>query len=110
MTRTLIPSSPKDELLRKSRRFRRAAALAVASVGAVIVWIVSFPAAGLDLVVHSGPTTQIGLASVAIVPVVAGAAVWATLTILERTVRHARLIWMILGWTVLVLSLLGRFS
>lgn len=111
MTRTLIPSSHKNQRLRRSRRLRRAGTVAAASVVAVIVWIIAVPAAGLDLVVHSGPTTQtVGLASVVIVPVAAGAAAWVTLAILERMARRARLLWMIVAVTVLALSLLGPIS
>ncbi|HEV7182881.1 MAG: DUF6069 family protein [Actinomycetales bacterium] len=111
MTRTLIPASHKNQRLRRSRRLRRAGTVAAASVVAVIVWIIAVPAAGLDLVVHSGPTTQtVGLASVVIVPVAAGAAAWVTLAILERMARRARLLWMIVAVTVLALSLLGPIS
>lgn len=111
MTRTLVPSFQTDRRLPRSRRLRRAGTIIASAFAAVVIWIIAVPVGGLDLVVRSGWSTQsVGLVSVAIVAVLAGAAAWATLAILERMVRSARLIWTIVGWLVLVLSLLGPLS
>lgn len=111
MTRTLVPSFQIDRRLRRSRRVRRAGTIIATAFAAVVIWIIAVPVGGLDLIVRSGSSTQtVGLVSVAIVALVAGAAAWATLAILERMVRSARLVWTIVGSLVLLLSLLGPLS
>jgi len=111
MTRTLVPSFQTDKRLRRSRRLRRTSTVIASAFAAVVIWIIAVPVGRLDLVVRSGSSTQtVGLVSVAIVALVAGAAAWATLAILERIVRNARLIWTIVGSLVLLLTLLGPLS
>ncbi len=110
MAGSATSSTEIDSLSRtiRRRRLARAGAVVAASVVAAVVWVVGEVFAGVSLVVGSGPTTQtVGPASIMLVPLVAGAAAWALLAILENTVRRGRLIWTIVGWTVLVLSLLG---
>ena len=111
MTRTLVPSFQTDKRLRRSRRLRRTSMVIASAFAVVVIWIIAVPVGRLDLVVRSGSSTQtVGLVSVAIVALVAGAAAWATLAILERIVRNARLIWTIVGSLVLLLTLLGPLS
>ncbi|WP_345763074.1 DUF6069 family protein [Diaminobutyricibacter sp. McL0608] len=111
MTETLIPTSRERERFRRSRRLRRAGTLAAASIAAAAIWVVAVSGARVKLDVHFGTSTQaVGLASILIVPFIAGGAGWALLAILERMTPRARSIWIILGWSILVLSVLGPLS
>lgn len=107
-TEALIPTSGEREPFRWSRRLRRAGTLAAASIAASAIWVVAVPVAGFKIDVHFGTSTRaVGLASILIVPLIAGGAGWALLAILERMTARARSIWTILGWSILVLSVLG---
>lgn len=49
-------------------------------------------------------------ASVVVAAVVPGAIAWALLAVLERFLRRGRILWLVVGWMVLALSLLGPIS
>lgn len=66
---------------------------------------------GVDLTVGSDAAEQtVGVASVLVVPFIAGAAAWGLLALFERTMRHGVRVWRIVGWAVLALSLVGPAS
>lgn len=90
------------------RRTGRAITVVAASAGALLLWTVGGPWAGLDLAVRQGDTTQhIGPAAVALTALVAGLAAWGLLALLERNVRHPVRTYRIIASIVLVLSLAG---
>ena len=87
---------------------RRSLAVAGAVGAAVVLWIVGFALLGLAPVVGAGDQEQqVTLASAAVVPLLAGAAAWGLLALLERRTARALRIWRITGWTFLAVSLLG---
>ncbi len=93
---------------RRGRRLRRAATIAAATLSPLLVWVIAVPLAGLDLVAGAGATAQT-VAPPAIVgaTLVAGLAAWGVLALLERVSKRGRLIFTIVGWAFLALSLLG---
>jgi hypothetical protein len=95
----------------RRRRRRRAGAVVAASVLAALAWFVAVVVVGVDLTVDQGSAAMtIGIAAVVIVPLLAGGAAWALLAILERRARRGRLVWAVIAWTVLAVSLLGPAS
>ncbi|MGP9500776.1 DUF6069 family protein [Specibacter sp. AOP5-B1-6] len=99
------PSGPADY---PGPATRRSAAVAAGVLAAVVLWLVAVPILGLDLVVGAGAQTQqVTLASVIAVPLLAGAAAWGLLAMLERRTEKALKFWRIIGWTFLAVSLLG---
>jgi Family of unknown function (DUF6069) len=91
-----------------ARRTGRAITVAAAAAGALLLWTVDGPWAGLDLAVRRGDTTQhIGPVAVAVTALVAGLAAWGLLTLLERTVRRPVRAYRIIASIVLLLSLAG---
>ncbi|MFI6075665.1 DUF6069 family protein [Actinoplanes sp. NPDC051343] len=90
------------------RRTGRAITIVAAAAGALLLWTVDGPWAGLDLAVHQGDTTRhIGPAAVALTALVAGLAAGGLLTLLERTVRRPVRTYRIIASIVLILSLAG---
>jgi len=90
------------------RRLLRAATIAAAIVLPLLVWAIAVPLAGLELVAGSGSTAQvIGTASIVFAVVVAGLVAWGVLALLERFTKTSVRTFAVVGWTVLVLSLLG---
>ncbi|MDO3703101.1 DUF6069 family protein [Micromonospora sp. C28SCA-DRY-2] len=105
MTQTITRPRP------SARWGRRAAALGLAVIAGLAVWLVCDPLAGLDLTVgQSAATRTVGPASIVVAALVVGAAGWALLAFLERRLRRGRRAWRITAWTVLALSLLGPLS
>ena len=90
------------------RRTGRAITIVAATAGALLLWTVDGPWAGLDLAVRQGDTTRhIGPAAVALTALVAGLAAWGLLTLLERTGRRPVRTYRIIASIVLILSLAG---
>lgn len=86
----------------------RSLAVAAAVLAAVVLWLVAVPVLGLDLLVGSdAQAQQVSLAAVVVVSLLAGAAAWGLLAILERRTVKAVKSWRIAGWTFLAVSLLG---
>lgn len=96
---------------RPARRRARALAVAAATAGALAVWLVAVPLAGVDLVARTGGTDQtVGPVPVAVTTVLVGLAAWALLALLERLTRRARPIWTGLALAVLLVSMLGPLT
>ncbi|WP_211195941.1 DUF6069 family protein [Agromyces sp. H66] len=94
----------------RRRLLIRSLTLVVAAAAGLAVWTVSVPLLGLGLTVGSAASAQtITPIAVVVAAVVAGAAAWALLALLERF-RHGRRVWLVVGWVVLVLSLTGPLS
>ncbi|MEH1127906.1 DUF6069 family protein [Micromonospora sp. CPCC 206061] len=92
----------------RSNWLRPWATIAAAAGAALIVWVLSVPVAGVELVVGSGPSRQsVGPGAVAVVSLLAGGAAWALLAFLAARFRGGRRAWRITAWAVLTLSLLG---
>jgi hypothetical protein len=93
------------------RRRGRALTLVAAALAGLVVWAVSAPVLGIDLTVGIPPATQaVTPVSVLVAALVPGALAWALLALLERFSRRGRLAWLVVGWAVLALSLLGPIS
>ena len=91
-----------------ARRTGRAITVAGGAAGALLLWAVNGPWAGIDLTVHQGDATQhIGPAAVLGAALIAGLAAWGLLALLERTVRRPARTFRIIALIVLVLSLAG---
>jgi hypothetical protein len=91
-----------------ARRTGRAITVAAGAAGALLLWVVNDPWAGIDLTVRQGDATQhIGPVVVAAAALVAGLAAWGLLALLERTVRRPARTFRIVALIVLVLSLAG---
>jgi hypothetical protein len=91
-----------------ARRTGRAITVAAAAAGALFLWVVNDPWAGIDLTVRQGDTTQrIGPVAVAGAALVAGLAAWGLLALLERTGRRPARTFRFIALIVLVLSLVG---
>jgi len=91
-----------------ARRTGRAITIADAAAGALLLWVVTDPWAGIDLTVRQGDTTQhISPVAVLGAALIAGLAAWGLLALLERTVRRPARTFRIIASTVLVLSLAG---
>jgi hypothetical protein len=91
-----------------TRRTGRALTVVGEATGALLLWAVNDPWAGLDLVVRQGDTTrQIGPAAVVVTALLAGLAAWGLLALLERTVRRPARTFRIIALVVLAISLAG---
>jgi hypothetical protein len=88
------------------RRLRRAAAILIALVVAVLDWVVCTQALGLDLMVDQGAGPQpVLLPLVAVAPIASGLTGWALLALLERlSPSNGRTAWRIIAACVMVLS------
>lgn len=106
------PSTTPTTLAPSRRRVRRAATVVFAVLAAVLAWIVVVPLLGVELVV-TGPDGAIGPVSVVAVAgaaLLAGAAGWALLAVLEHVTRSAAPAWTVIAGTVLVVSLAGPLT
>ncbi|MGR6322687.1 DUF6069 family protein [Micromonospora soli] len=91
-----------------ARRTGRAITVAAGAAGALLLWVVNDPWAGIDLAVRQGDTTQhIGPAAVVAAALIAGLAALGLLALLERIVRRPARTFRIIASIVLVLSLAG---
>lgn len=91
-----------------ARRTGRAITVAAGAAGALLLWAVNDPWAGIDLAVRQGDTTQhLGPAAVVVTALIAGLAAWGLLALLGRTVRHPDRTFRIIALIVLALSLAG---
>jgi len=90
------------------RRTGRAITVAAGAVGALLLWAVNDPWAGVDLAVRQGTGIRhIGPVAVVLTALIAGLAAWGLLALLERTTRHPARTFRIIAVAVLVLSLAG---
>jgi hypothetical protein len=97
-----------DKTRTNALRTGRAITVAGGAAGALLLWVVNDPWAGIDLAVRQGDATQhIGPVVVAAAALVAGLAAWGLLALLERTVRRPARTFRIVALIVLVLSLAG---
>ncbi|MFG1891157.1 DUF6069 family protein [Micromonospora sp. NPDC049051] len=91
-----------------TRRTGRALTVAAGAAGALLLWVLNDPWAGIDLTVREGEATRhIGPAAVVVAALVAGLAAWGLLALLERTVRRPARTFRVIALIVLVLSLAG---
>lgn len=91
-----------------ARRTGRAITVVAGATGALLLWAVNDPWAGIDLAVRQGDATRhIGPAAVVVTGLIAGLAAWGLLALLERTVRRPARTFRIIALIVLVLSLAG---
>jgi hypothetical protein len=91
-----------------ARRTGRAITVGAGAAGALLLWAVNDPWAGVDLAVRQGDTIRhIGPAAVVLTALVAGLAGWGLLAVLERTVRRPARTFRIIALIVLALSLAG---
>jgi len=87
---------------------RRRHAVLGATLGAVVSWSVSHYVGGVDLVVGSGANARtVGVFSVLLVSLLAGAAALGLATVLSRRAGRPRRTWTVVAGLVLALSLLG---
>lgn len=101
---TQIPIQAK----RGSRRLKRTAVVVEAAVLAVLIWGAAVPLAGIELEVATGGTVQtVGPVQILIVALLAGAAAWAVLAVVEKTSRKPLRIWVPIAATVGAASLAG---
>ncbi|BEL03862.1 hypothetical protein Q0Z83_020530 [Actinoplanes sichuanensis] len=97
-------------LRRAARRGGRAATVAIAAASALLLWAVD-SWGDIALTVRQGESIQqIGPVAVVTAALVAGAAAWALLAVLERTVRRPARIYRIIASVVLLVSLAGPLS
>lgn len=93
---------------RSTRLRTRAAAVAGATLVAVVVWLVSVPLLGYDLAVErwdgDGAMT-VTPGQVVVTALVASLAAWAALAVLERQTSRARTVWLAGATSILVASL-----
>lgn len=93
---------------RHHRRLWRLAAIAAAALLPLLVWVIAVPVAGIELVAGSGAAARpVGPASIVAAALIPGFAAWGVLALLERFAPHSGRIFAIVGWAVLLLSLLG---
>ena len=91
-----------------ARRRHRMLIVLAAAAGALAVWTILGPIAGLDLTVRSGGRTdRVGAPAVVVSSVLVGLAGWGLLAVLERAVSRPALVWRIIAAVVLAVSLLG---
>jgi len=107
MTKTFDPPT----LPVTRRRLLRAATVLAAILAAVLVWILIVPVFGVDLVASTGDgTVQVTSIAVAGTALLAGAAGWALLAVLEHLTRSALPAWTIVAVAVLVVSFAGPLA
>jgi len=107
MKRTDTPTTTTNTITTR-RRTGRALTIAAGAAGALLLWVVDDPWAGIHLVVRQGDATRhIGPAAVVVTALVAGLAAWGLLALLERTVARPARTFRIIALVVLVLSLAG---
>lgn len=95
----------------EGRRRRRVAVLGASVLAGLLTWAVLDLLLGVDLSARTGPTVRtVGPGAVAFAALLAGAAGWLTLALLERVTTHARRVWTVLAGTVLILSLVGTLG
>ncbi|WP_285559779.1 DUF6069 family protein [Actinoplanes regularis] len=91
-----------------ARRAGRAITVAAGAAGALLLWVVNDPWAGVDLTVRQGDTLQhVGPAAVVFAALAAGLAAWGLLALLERTVRRPVRAYRAIALVLLVISLAG---
>lgn len=91
-----------------ARRTGRAITVAAGAVGALLLWAVNDPWAGIDLAVRQGDTIRhIGPVAVVVSALAAGLAAWGLLALLGRTVRRPARVFRTIALIMLVLSLAG---
>lgn len=90
-------------------RVRRAVAVVLAVLAAVLVWVTAVPVAGADLLVEAPDGTSAAVEVSAFVASSLTAALlgWALLEVLERTVARPRRVWTVVAVVFLVLSFAG---
>jgi hypothetical protein len=94
-----------------ARRTGRVITVAAGAAGALLLWAVNDPWAGIDLAVRQGDTTQhVSPVAVVVTALIAGLAAWTLLALLERTVRRPVLPYWIIASIVLILSLPGHWA
>lgn len=93
------------------RRTLRAVTVLAAMLAAVLVWTLIVPVFGVDLVVSTvGGTMRVTAVAVAGTALLAGAAGWALLAVLEHLTRSALPAWTIVAVAVLVISFAGPLA
>lgn len=96
--RDMSPSSP-------SKRPTRAVAVAAAAVLPLLVWVVSVPLLGYELMVPSDDgLSEVRLRAVIVGALAAPLAGWAAIEVLERVTRHAPTVWLVGALAVLAVS------
>ncbi|MEU4689150.1 DUF6069 family protein [Actinoplanes sp. NPDC023714] len=90
------------------RRLGRAITVAAGAAGALLLWAVNVPWAGHELTVRQGGTVQaVGPVAVVVTALLAGAAAWGLLAVLERTTKRPVRTYRIAGLILLLISLAG---
>ncbi|WP_147915876.1 DUF6069 family protein [Ruania zhangjianzhongii] len=90
---------------------RRLAVLGVTVLAGLLTWAVLDPLLGIDLRAQTGSAIRaVGPAAIVFAALLAGAAGWASLALLERVTIHARRVWTVLAGVVLAGSLLGALG
>lgn len=81
--------------------------VAAAAAGAMVIWVIAVPAAGVDLVATpvGGPTTHINGVTVLVASLLVGLVGFGLLTLLERRSTKGLRTWTIVAAVVLLLSL-----
>jgi hypothetical protein len=91
-----------------ARRTGRAITVAGGAAGALLLWAVNDPWAGIELTVRQGGTRQhVGPVAVVLTALLAGLAAWGLLALLERNGRHPARTFRIIAVIVLLVSLAG---
>jgi uncharacterized protein DUF6069 len=104
-TRRLTAAGPATS---NRTRGRRAATIAAATIGALLVWVIADPLADVDLTAGSGESLRrIGPAAVVTAAVVAGLAATAPAVLLSRSASRPYRIWLIITVPALIVSLVG---
>jgi hypothetical protein len=78
--------------------------VSAAIIGALALWTITDPIAGIGLSVRQGP---VGAGAVIVTSLLAGLAAWALLAVMRRTMTKPRRAWTITAVVVLAISLLG---
>jgi len=92
----------------RNTRIRRAAAVAGATVAALVAWTFMHVVGDIDLAVNSGGSvTHVTGWAVAATAILVGLAGWALLALLERYTTRPRPIWIGIAVAVFLISLLG---
>ncbi|WP_232498503.1 DUF6069 family protein [Agromyces humatus] len=92
----------------RRRRYGRVAILVAAVAGPLVVWAIAVPIARIDLTAGTGPAAPtVTPSSIVVAGLVMGFGAWGVIAVLERFSTRSGRIFAIVGWTVLVLSLLG---